>query len=174
MWSLWSIFSDTRDAGVQMVVLTVLLAVVTVTATLGGPDDALEHTGALPWPRRRIAHLLAALTVVVVLLLATLLTGARFGPAWLVVRDAAGLVGLTALGAATVGVARAWFAPLVWTLTAVIFPLSETTSGRILTWQTQAPGNGTAALIAGLLAGAGLLAYTIAGPVRRAPAEAAL
>jgi hypothetical protein len=174
MWSLWAVFSDTREAGVQMVVLTVLLAVAAVTATLAGPDDALERTGALRWPRRRAAHLLAALAVVVLLLLATLVTGARFGPAWLVVRDAAGLLGLTALGAATIGAARAWFAPLGWTLAAVIFPLSESTSGQILTWQLQAPGNGKAALTAGLLAVAGLLAYAVAGPLRRPPAEAAL
>ena len=119
-------------------------------------------------------HLLAALAVVILLLLATLLTGARFGPAWLVIRDAAGLLGLTALGAATVGAARAWFVPLAWTLAAVLFPLSESTSGQILTWQLQAPGNAKAAVTAGVLAGAGLLAYAMAGPLRRAPAEAAL
>ena len=174
MWTLWAVFSDSREADVQMVVLTVLLAVAAVTATLAGPDDSLERSAALRWPRRRAMHLLAALAVVILLLLATLLTGARFGPAWLVIRDAAGLLGLTALGAATVGAARAWFVPLAWTLAAVLFPLSESTSGQILTWQLQAPGNAKAAVTAGVLAGAGLLAYAMAGPLRRAPAEAAL
>lgn len=50
--------------------------------------------------------------------------GARFGPAGLVVRDAAGLLGLTALGAVTIGIARAWFLPLGWTLAAILFPQS--------------------------------------------------
>ncbi|SHN46492.1 hypothetical protein [Cryptosporangium aurantiacum] len=38
------------------------------------------------------------------------------------IRDAAGLLGLTALGAATIGVARSWFLPLGWTLLAVVLP----------------------------------------------------
>lgn len=172
-WSLWSVSSDTRDAGLQMVILTVLLLVAALTVTLGGPDDALEATAALPWPRRRIAHLLAVFLIVAGLLLATLATGARFGPAWLVVRDAAGLLGLTALSAATLGTARAWFVPLGWTLAAVMFPQAEPLPGRILTWQAQDPASTAAAVTAGVLAVAGLVAYAVAGPARKAPAEAA-
>lgn len=173
-WSLWTIFSDARDVGLPMVVLTVLLTVATLTATLAGPDDELERTGALPWPPRRAAHLLAAATLVLLPLLATLLTGARFGPAWLVVRDAVGLLGLTALGAVTVGAARSWFAPLVWTLAAMILALPNQAWGQALSWQAQPPDNLPAALTAGLLAVAGLVTYSAMGPARRAPAEAAL
>jgi hypothetical protein len=173
MWSLWSVFSDTRAVGMQMVVLTVLLLVASLTATLGGPDDALEGTAGLRWPRRRVAHLLAAFLVVVVLLLVTLATGARFGPAWMVVRDAGGLLGLTALSAATIGTPRAWFLPLGWTLGAILFPRSEPVAGQILTWQAQPPSSTAATVTAGLLALGGLLAYAMAGPARRAPAEAA-
>ena len=105
-------------------------------------------------------------------LLATLVTGARFGPAWLVVREAAGLLGLTALGAATIGAARAWFLPLGWTLAAILFPRSEPVIARILTWQAQAPASTAATVTAGLLALGGLIAYAMAGPARRVPAEA--
>lgn len=170
MWSLWTVFSDSRDVGVPMVILTVLLMVAAVTATLGGPDDALEGTAALPWPRRRAVHLLAASAVVLVPLLATLLTGTRFGPAGVVIRDAAGLLGLTALGAATIGAARSWFLPLGWTLAAIVFPLPERVYGQILTWQSQAPGSEAAAVTAVLLALGGLVAYAAAGPARRAAA----
>jgi hypothetical protein len=173
MWTLWSVFSDSRSVGSQMVVLTVLLLVAALTATLGGPDDSLEGTAGFRWPPRRIAHLLAAFLIVVVLLLATLATGAHFGPAWLVVRDAAGLLGLTALGAATIGTARAWFLPLGWTLAAILFPQSESAVGRVLTWQAQPPASTAATVTAGLFALGGLLAYAVAGPARRAPAEAA-
>jgi hypothetical protein len=107
------------------------------------------------------------------LLLATLATGARFGPAWLVVRDAGGLLGLTALSATTIGTARAWFLPLGWTLAATLFPQSEPVIGRILTWQAQPAVNTAATVTAGLLALGGLIAYAVAGPARRAPAEAA-
>ena len=173
LWTLWSVFSDSREVGVQLVVLTVLLSVIALTATLGGPDDELDRTAAFRWLPRRLAHLAAAFLVVVLPLLATLATGARFGPAWLVARDAAGLLGLTALGAAALGVGRAWFLPLGWTLAATLFPRSEPVLGRILTWQAQPRVSAAAAVTAGLLAVCGLLAYAVAGPARRAPAEAA-
>jgi hypothetical protein len=173
MWSLWSVFSNSRDVGVELIVLTILLLVAALTVTLGGPDDALEGTAALSWLPRRVAHLLTAFLVVVALLLATLMTGARFGPAWLVMRDAAGLLGLTALSAATIGTARAWFLPLGWTLAAILFPQSEPVVGRILTWQAQAPASTAATVTAGVLALGGLAAYAVAGPARRSPAEAA-
>jgi hypothetical protein len=173
MWSLWSVFSDTREAGLQMVILTVLLLVAALTATLGGPDDELEATAAFAWLPRRVAHLAAAFVVLVVLLLVTLATGARFGPAGLVVRDVAGLLGLTALSAATIGTARSWFLPLGWTLAAVLFPQSGALLGRVLTWQSQPSASTAAAVTAGLLALGGLVAYAVAGPARKAPAEAA-
>lgn len=173
MWSLWSLFSDSRAVGVEMVILTALLMVAALTVTLGGPDDALEKTAAFSWLPRRAGHLLAAFLVVTVILLATLATGARFGPAGLVVRDAAGLLGLTALGAATMGTARAWFLPLGWTLGAILFPRSEPLIGRVLTWQAQEPSGTAAAVTAGLLVAGGLIAYAVAGPARSAPAEAA-
>ncbi|MDI6098994.1 hypothetical protein QLQ12_10315 [Actinoplanes sp. NEAU-A12] len=173
MWMLWSVSSDTRDVDPQMVVLTVLLLVAALTVTLGGPDDALEKTAAFAWLPRRTAHLLAAFLVIAGVLVATLVTGARFGPGWLVARDAAGLLGLTALGAATMGVARAWFLPLGWTLAAILFPQSEPVIGRVLTWQAQDPASTAAAVTAGSLAVGGLIAYAVAGPARSAPAEAA-
>jgi hypothetical protein len=177
MWSLWSAFSDTRDVGVPMVILTVLLAVAMVTVTLAGPDDALDRTGALPWRPRRAAHLLAALAIVLLLLLATLATGARFGPAWLAIRDTAGLLGLTALAAVTIGAARSWFPTLAWTLgtlAAMTMSLPDTAWIQVLTWQARPPGNLPANLTAGLLTIAGLISYATIGPAPRSPAEAAL
>ncbi|GAB3144458.1 hypothetical protein GCM10027290_22870 [Micromonospora sonneratiae] len=173
MWVLGSVVSD-GPPGVTMVVLTVLLLVVALTATLGGPDEELDRTAALPWAPRRVTHLLAALAVVVGLPLLTHLTGTSFGPAWLVIRDAAGLLGLTALGAPLLGAGRAWFVPLGWTLAATVYPATGHLLGEILTWQSQAPGSTPAAVTAVLLAVGGLIAYAIAGPARRAPAETAL
>ena len=173
MWTLWSVFSDHRTVDPQLVVLTILLQVAALTTTLAGPDDALEGTAGLAWPPRRIAHLLAAFLAVALLPLATLATGAHFGPAWLVVRDTAGLLGLTALGAAVGGTARAWWLPLAWTLTAISYPQPASLIGKILTWQAQPPASAAATVTAGLLTVAGLVAYAVAGPARRAPAEAA-
>jgi hypothetical protein len=165
VWSLWLAFTDSRDATLSVVVLTVLLMVTAFGATLAGPDENLERTASLCWPWRRAVHLLAALAVVLVVLLGTLSTPVRFGPGWLVVRDAAGLLGLTALGAAVVGAARAWFLPLVWTIIASMYP-QEGTWGAVATWQGQPPDDRAATTVAAVLAVGGLIAYSIAGPAR--------
>ncbi len=173
MWVLWEMNSDSPEAGVQMVVLSILLLVAALTMTLSGPDDELDKTGALFWPARRALHLLTALVLIGGLLLITQFTGARFGPMSLVLRDTAGLLGLTALSAAIIGTAKAWFVPLGWTLAAVLFTQGDNILGRVLTWQAQEPSSRAAAVTAGVLALAGLMAYTVTGPARSAPAEAA-
>jgi hypothetical protein len=173
MWTLWSVSSNSRTVGPEMVVLTVLVLVAALTATLSAPDDALDRTAALRWPLPRALHLLGGFLAVVALLSVTLATGARFAPALVVVRDAGGLLGLTALSAVTIGTARAWFLPLGWTLGAVLFPRPGSVVGEILTWQTQAPSSTPAAVTAGVLALAGVVVYAAAGPALRAPAEAA-
>ncbi|GAB2949136.1 hypothetical protein GCM10027280_42220 [Micromonospora polyrhachis] len=173
MWVLGAIVNDGAP-GVTMVVLTALLLVAALTATLGGPDEELDRTAAQPWAPRRVAHLLAALAVVAGLPLLTHLTGSSFGPTGLVIRDAAGLLGLTALSAPLLGAGRAWFVPLGWTLAAAVYPVTGHVLGEILTWQSQVPGNTPAAVTATVLGVGGLIAYALAGPARRAPAEAAL
>ncbi|MEU4623338.1 hypothetical protein AB0G04_25625 [Actinoplanes sp. NPDC023801] len=105
------------------------------------------------------------------LVLVTLLTGARFGPAALVVRDAAGLIGPTALGAAVLGAARSWFLPVGWTLPAVMFPFGGTAmAGQVLTWQSQQHDSRVATVTAIVVAVTGLLAYAVRGPALRGAA----
>ncbi|GHJ39572.1 hypothetical protein [Streptomyces sp. TS71-3] len=169
-WLLAMVFSDTGEVSSTVLALTVLLLVVVVTATLGGPDDALDRTAARPWGWLRAAHLASALGCMLALLPATLLTGTRFGPFGCVVRDTAGLLGLTALGAVTIGTARAWFLPLGWTLGAAAFP-GAGTAGEALTWQTQAPDSRPAVAVAAVLAVAGTAAYVGRGPRPRTSSE---
>jgi hypothetical protein len=173
MWTLWSITSDERDATSWLVIMTVLVLAAGFTHTLSSADDELERTAALPWPPRRAAHLIAALAVIVALVLATQATGARFGPPTVVVRDAAGLLGLIALGAAVAGPARSWFLPLIWTMAATMFPQPAPLLAAIATWQHQPPDSRPAAVTAAVLALAGLIAYTATGPARRAAASPA-
>ncbi|WP_306213181.1 hypothetical protein [Actinoplanes sp. RD1] len=167
LWTLWSVFSDARDVNPVMVILAVLLLVTIPAMTLSGADDALERTASLRWPWRRAAHLLVALAVVLALLLVTQATGARFSPVDVAVRDAVGLLGLTALGAAVLGAARAWFAPLGWTLAVLLYPLEGTVLKELATWQMQAPGNTVALVTAAVLGAGGLVAYAVAGPAAR-------
>ncbi|MET8091463.1 hypothetical protein [Micromonospora sp. NPDC005220] len=166
IWALWLVFSTDRDLGALVVVLTVVLMVAVLSTTLVAPDEDLERTAALRWPWRRVAHLLAALAVVLVVLLATQPTGARFGPGVLVLRDGAGLLGLTALCATVVGAARAWFLPLGWTVVAAMFPQSGAW-GAVVTWQGQPPSSRPGAWVAAVLAVTGVLAYALLGAARR-------
>ncbi|MEU5914216.1 hypothetical protein [Micromonospora sp. NPDC047527] len=166
IWALWLAFSEDRDAIVLVVVLTIVLMVSVLSTTLAAPDEDLERTASLRWPWRRALHLLAALALVLVVLLATLPTDARFGPAALVLRDAAGVLGLTALCASVVGATRAWFLPLGWTVVAAMFPQSGTW-GALATWQGQPHTSRPAAVVAAVLAVTGLLTYAIIGAARR-------
>ncbi|MEV4821862.1 hypothetical protein [Micromonospora sp. NPDC049274] len=166
IWALWLTLSPERDAILLLVVLTVMLMVAVLSTTLAGPDEDLERTAALRWPWRRAVHLLAALALVLVVLLATQPTGARFGPAALVVRDSAGLLGLTALCATVAGVTRAWFLPLGWAVVAAMFPQSSTW-GALATWPGQPHTSRPAAVAAAVLAVTGLVTYAFRGPARR-------
>ncbi|KXK63923.1 hypothetical protein AWW66_00250 [Micromonospora rosaria] len=170
LWSLWLALADERDVAPATVVMTVLLMVAVLSTTLAGPDEDLDRTASVRWPWRRAAHLLAGLVVVLVVLLATLHTGARFGPAALVARTAVGLLGLTALCAAVFGAARSWFLPLGWTIVAALYP-QEGTWGSAVTWQGQPPDDNPALVMATVLALGGLIGYSIAGPARREPSE---
>ncbi|MGC5030459.1 hypothetical protein [Micromonospora sp. DT229] len=170
VWALHLAFAEEREIAPTAVVMTVLLMVAVLAPTLAGPDDDLDRTASMRWPWRRAAHLLAVLLVALGVLLVTRYTGARFGPVALVVRDAAGLLGLTALCATVVGAARSWFLPLGWTTVAALYPMTGTW-GAAATWQSQPPDNGTATLVAAILALGGLVTYSLVGPARREVSE---
>ncbi|MFJ3820548.1 hypothetical protein [Streptomyces nodosus] len=169
-WLLAAVSGEKGQVTGAVLALTVLALVAVLTTTLGGPDDALDRTAARPWVWLRVAHLAAALSGVLVFLAATLLTETRFGPFVCAVRDTAGLLGLTAGGAVVLGTARSWFLPLGWTLGAAAFPGTGPV-GEALTWQTQAPGNRPAAVVAAVLTVVGIAAYVSRGPRARRSSE---
>jgi hypothetical protein len=170
IWALWVRFSDHPVIAVSLTAPVILFAVAAAGGTLGGADEELERTAARPWVPRRAAHLLLALGAVALLVLAAELTGTSFGAARLVVRDAAGLLGLAALGAAGLGSTRAWFAPLTWTLLAVALQGGEGSLLQIATWPVQPATSRTAAVTAAVLALAGGVAYAVRG-ARARPAD---
>ncbi|MER7276326.1 hypothetical protein ABT369_17925 [Dactylosporangium sp. NPDC000244] len=154
-------------ANVRVAALTAMLAVAAFGPTLGAADEALERTGAVPWPPRRALHL-GAVALLVAGLLVALVVGpdsARFEPLVVALRDVAGLLGLAALGAAVLGAAHAWVAPLLWTLVAVLPLLGPSADVRVqvAAWPVQ-PAATTSALVCALaLAAAGLVAYSVRG-----------
>ncbi|MEV6597244.1 hypothetical protein AB0M36_10320 [Actinoplanes sp. NPDC051346] len=182
-WTPWTMFSKTRDVDFPYVLLIVVLLVSAVSVTLAGPDDALDRTAAKPWRPRRLAHLLVTYALITAVLLATLATPARFGPAAEVSRDVAGLLGLTALGAALLGAHRSWFLPLLWTLPALYISAIAGEGGaaegppswtrQALTWMMQPIDSRPAAIVAAALAIAGLLAFSLRGTPPRPASDPA-
>lgn len=168
--ALWQVnqATDRRMAG-----LLALLAVVAATAAAGpglaGRDLDLDRTAAIAWPPWRTAHMITAGVAVIGIVTATALTGEQLAPAGQVIRDATGMAGLLALGAASLGADRAWILPLAWTL------LGETVALRLwsppatayqqtLTWMHQPTASATAAVTAAVLGVTGILTYAIVGP----------
>jgi hypothetical protein len=126
---------------------------------LGGPSAALERTAAICWVSWRAGHAVAITVLVLVVGLAT-----TTAPVGTVVRDAAGLAGLTALAAAVLGHQLAWALPVAWAGAAAAVPaVPGPPVLSVLTWPTQPPDSTTAAVTAGALAGAGLVTYAVHG-----------
>lgn len=149
----------TSEHFAHLMALFSVAAVASVAGTsLGTPDPALDRTAALPWHWRRVGHVLA------VCALATGL-GLLLGPAELVVRDAIGLTGLAALAVTTLGGGLAWSLPLTWSVVAAMTAQgSENPAAPLLTWPVQPADTTAATVAAGVLGGAGLVAYVFAGP----------
>jgi hypothetical protein len=143
----------------QLMALFAVAAVVAVAGiALGTPDPALDRTAALPLHRHRVLHLLG-----VGILAAG--SGLLLGPANVVVRNAVGLTGLTALAVVLFGGGLAWSLPLGWT---VLTALASLAPGRppapLVTWPFQPAGTTAATVTAYVLGGMGVLAYARNGP----------
>jgi hypothetical protein len=172
VWALWTVFSNAPLISAELLAPAALLAATALSTTLGAADEELERSGAFRWWLRRSVHLAVALAVIVALLLITGVTDARFGPVGLVLRNVAGLLGLCALGAAVIGVQKAWLAPLTWTLTTIVLQLSGFGERwPAATWLVQPAGSRIAALVAVLLALGGGTAYALRGCPGRTSAD---
>ncbi|MDG4836797.1 hypothetical protein O7631_09745 [Micromonospora sp. WMMD967] len=174
-WVMSSTWTTSTTINARTASLTIMLAVVAFGATLNGADDALDHTGSVNWPLRRAGHLLLAAAVITALLSLSALTDVRYEPLALVLRNTAGLLGLTALGTALFGAALSWIAPLTWTLIAVLPFLGPSSDVRVqvASWLTQPAGTTAATACATVLAVAGLLAYALRGGPLRPASETA-
>lgn len=128
---------------------------------LGGQDLALDRTAAIRWAPRRAAHVLLAAAAVGAVLAAGDPATTAFA-----VRDAAGLLGLAALGAALTGAQYAWTLPFTWLVLTLFAPPATSTPARIATWLLQPPGTPTATWTAAALTLTGTTAYALTGPRR--------
>ncbi|RQW97665.1 hypothetical protein [Micromonospora inaquosa] len=168
-WALSLTYTDSATINARTASLAIMLAVVAVGTTLDGADGALDHTMAVNWPVRRAGHLLLAAATITALLSLSMITSTRYEPFALMLRNTAGLLGLTALGAAMLGAALAWIAPLTWTLIAVLPMMapSRDLKMQVAGWLIQPAGTTAATACAVVLAVTGLLVYALRGcPVR--------
>jgi hypothetical protein len=136
------------------------------SAGLGGQDLALDRTAALRWVPRRGAHVLLAGAVVGVLPPALRLLAGDPATAAFAVRDAAGLMGLAALGAALWGGQYAWTLPFTWLAFTLFAPPATGTPTRIASWMLMPAGTVSATWTAVALTVTGTTAYALAGPRR--------
>jgi hypothetical protein len=145
-----------------------LLAVAAGTAAAGaglaGAGIDLDRGSPIAWPPRRAAHVMAAGGAIIGIVAATALTGDQLAPARQIVRDAVGMSGLVALGAATLGASRAWVVPLTWTFLVLLWVPAAATYQQVLTWMLQPAASAPAAITASVLGVTGVLAYAILGP----------
>ncbi|MEU8663529.1 hypothetical protein [Actinoplanes philippinensis] len=164
----WAVWSDSPHVHPSLATLTLLFALAPLIPTLAGHDDELEATAAMPWPPRRVMHLVATGTLVALGLLGAGLAGIHFGTAGQIARNSIGLAGLIGLGVATLGTIHAAVVPIIWTGWQAIAggPGGQAWQQSLL-WLTQPADSVAAAITATALAIAGATAYAKrAGPPR--------
>ncbi|MFJ9944947.1 hypothetical protein [Streptomyces erythrochromogenes] len=146
--------------------LVLTIAAAAASTGLGGQDLALDRTAAIRWWTRRAAHVLCAGTAACALLLGLRAVDADLAATAVVVRDAAGLMGLAALGAAVCGPAYAWTLPVGWLALSSFSPPLVGVPMEIVTWMLQPPGTAASTWTALTMAAAGTAAYAVTGPRR--------
>jgi hypothetical protein len=173
--ALWLIWSDDAEVRPDLAALTVLAALAPWIRTLASHDNDLEKTAAMPWPPRRVLHLVAVGVVVAGALLCTQLVGVHFGAAGQVVRNCVGLAGLIGLCVALFGTGLASIPMTTW----VAVQASAGVPGgqpwrQSLFWMMQSQDSGPAAVTAAALFLAGVIAYARRVGPSRPPSEAAM
>ncbi|GAA1028925.1 MULTISPECIES: hypothetical protein [Amycolatopsis] len=153
----WSNFFATISLGAAVAVAGV---------GLSGQDLDLDRTASFRWPPRRLVHLLLIGAVAGgVMLAAQGFVEHPMESGW-ILRNAAGLLGLTGLAATLFGGQFGWTLPLVWAMTAVFVPRTAGQAHDIVAWPMAAADSTAAWWTAGLLFAAGTAAYTVAGARR--------
>ncbi|MFE6986113.1 hypothetical protein [Streptomyces griseus] len=145
----------------RLTVLAVAAAVAGAAPGLGGQDAALDRTAAIRWAPLRAAHVLLIAATVTLVLLAAQLAGREPVTAAFLLRDAAGLTGLAALGAVLFGASYAWTPVVGWPAVTLFAPPDP---GGVAGWLQAPAGSGPAAWTAAALLAGGVTAYATTGP----------
>lgn len=158
LWGLSQLIDNQRLDNI-LALLAVAAGAITLAPGLAGADPQLDRTAAIAWTPRRAAHVIIGAAVITAALACTHVTDIAH-----TFRNVAGLTGLVALGAATLGASRAWFPPLAWTMALLPFtPTPGPAYHLALTWMIQPPST-TTITTAMALAAAGTITYSLRGP----------
>ncbi|MFI8460215.1 hypothetical protein [Kitasatospora sp. NPDC085464] len=163
--TVWALV-EPGPAELALALLVLTAHVASASVGLGGPDVVLERTAAIRWMPRRAAHVLLIGAVAAVALLTVQAAGTKLAPTGVVVRDAAGLVGLAALGAVLCGAHLAWTLPTGWLGLTLFVPTPNGTVGEVVNWMLFPPGTTASAWTAWVLLAIGTVGYAVAGPRR--------
>ncbi|MFF3737429.1 hypothetical protein [Streptomyces sp. NPDC002566] len=147
----------------RMLPLVLGAGVTAVSVGLSGQDPALDRTAAIRWMPRRAAHVLLAGTFVGTALTVALAVSRDAVPAELIVRDCAGLTGLTALGAVVLGGRYAWSMPFAWLSFAFFAPPATGVPMQVVTWMLLPPDTAAGTWTALVLLLLGTTAYALTG-----------
>jgi hypothetical protein len=153
------------DARIPVVAAAPLLGAVLAATGLGGADEELERSTAVPWRRIRALHILAVTAVLGVALAMIGLWEPRTYGAFELVRNVSGYLGMVAGASAVLGARLAW-AP-AFGYAAVVYlaapkPLRPETAWW--TWPLQPWSASMAARTAAALFFAGIILYANFGP----------
>ncbi|MFD9890470.1 hypothetical protein ACFWY9_14090 [Amycolatopsis sp. NPDC059027] len=166
----WGLNVVTNSALAQLFgVLAVALCTSAAAASLGSADPDLDRTAAIAWPPRRAAHVVAIGVVSALLVLVTQASDNPLGSTETVLRAAAGLTGLTALGVTLFGAQLGWVLPTTQAIVAmaVFFSSKEkSVSQQVFSWPFQPDGTTAATVTAVVLAVAGLVVHAVFGSKR--------
>ncbi|MEU8639664.1 hypothetical protein AB0C38_46360 [Amycolatopsis sp. NPDC048633] len=153
-----------RDSWSPIPVMLTLTAGIAVAAIgLSGQDPDLDRTAALPWPVRRFAHLALIGLAAGGAVLAVQELGTLTVDLSIILRDAAGLLGLAGLAATVAGGQYGWTLPLVWAGITPFVQNDGSTTSHVVAWMLQPAGTAAATWTALVLAVAGTAAYTAWG-----------
>ncbi|MEV7045490.1 hypothetical protein [Amycolatopsis sp. NPDC051061] len=159
--ALWFLARDSWSPLPVMLTLTSGIAVAAIG--LSGQDPDLDRTAALPWPVRRFAHLALIGLAAGGAVLAVQELGAMTVDLSIILRDAAGLLGLAGLAATLAGGQFGWTLPLLWAAITPFVQDDGSTTSHIVAWMLQPAGTPAATWTALVLAVAGTAAYTARG-----------
>ncbi len=158
---LWFLARDSWSPLPVMLTLTAGIALAAIG--LSGQDPDLDRTAAIPWPVRRFAHLALIGVTAGGAVLAVQQLGAATVDMSIILRDAAGLLGLAGLAATVAGGQFGWTLPLLWAAITPFVPDDGSTTSHIAAWLQQPPETTAATWTALALAVAGTAAYTARG-----------